>query len=1316
MRAFTRSLGVCSAAFLLAASARADVTGTFCTTFDGNLTVTRSEDSTWVSSWSTWDLPNDSSWFRSAKEKAMQTTASVHPCIEGSNAQLPQSFTLMLYADISQVAGSESARAAMVCAGSVNGQNSVILAKTGTNTVAVLSNETTLSELTIEDASLAAGYHLFIIVNDATNGKATLIVDSTKQEYTTAALTQPAAGLQVGAPFGGASYFENGATAANMLVDELRCYASVLSDAEVAALQGEFPVAVVVDASKSAVTATDADKTTYAAYNGPITFIGSGTNGVTLDYGNSSSVTFSPRLLFEGGKHTFKFGRNSATAVFATGQGDELPTIDVTNSTTLDFYLKDLSGWGGTVTENPAVIRVRDGGTLNFKDNGGSGFFRDRLVLDGGASVTMDGTQFVLHGSTQEADHAQIAMLDATAENPTEATLAGQIGITYVSSGGGQATGSKESTIAVGANATLKASAKFVGQAEGGKLTKVGTGTLELSSSETNTSNPLVVSAGKVVFTEGATWGTGKVEVKAGASVEAKTGTDGEVTLAELAGSGTVTVTGTGALHFNYSSAAGERPTVSVPAGAKVKIHVTYADVASDLTVSNVSLAEDENATFVLPSGREVEGTGNALAAMTIFQWEPTSDNSWETLANWTKNGAETTELPTSEDVVRIALSADTTLTLGADAKAKEMEISGGNLTLAGGTLTVGGVVADAGKTLTVDADAGLTLVGPAEVANKVTVAAGGTLTTQGDVTLASDANVFSGTLTVESGIASVNAANQAISGTVEVKAGVTLKNLRGNDALNYGATADSPVAVNLYGTLDMGSTRWSIGQYNTLNLYAGCEVIGAGEGSNGALDWFSTSSVNVLAKEAADTVTLSANLRTRGTPSFSVAEGVTLVFSGLVNGSGNVTLAKGKVKYLAATTYSGTTTVKAGATLTLDKANTLDDGTAADRSFANGHNLELEAGAALVLANGAGYYNITGSGDVSVTGTYYLGFSVSDLNADENTKDYGKLSAASLTVSGNFYTRGFNTNWTPVANRAIQVGELAVTGTIDRDGGDADVISLSVATKVSGTGTIAIPLTLADGATLDASAGALKAETVTIAEDATVAVTLPENPAAGTEVLKCASPAEVAAKLDATLQTGYELAANKGGTAVVVALTIPAVSEGTGSVALSETSQAALQAFAASKNMASVTAVSGKTTVNGEEKTLTAEQIDNALAVFGDSVVTAEGTTLKVDYNFGIVSVTPYIYGGTITTFIVTVKAERVGGATPTAMDLATGFELKLVDSATDTVINSTGDFSYSAATGLHTGYFTPDTTSVDCLIGRSFKVRAQPVPATTE
>ncbi|MGN0891539.1 MAG: beta strand repeat-containing protein [Candidatus Spyradenecus sp.] len=1315
MRAFTRSLGVCSAAFLLAASARADVTGTFCTTFNGNLTVTRSEDSTWVSSWSDWDLPNDSSWFRSAKTKAMQTTASVHPCIEGSNAQLPQSFTLMLYADISQVAGSESARAAMVCAGSVNGQNSVILAKTGTNTVAVLSNETTLSELTITDASLAAGYHLFIIINDATNGKATLIVDSTKQEYTTAALTQPAAGIQVGAPFGGASYFENGATAANMLVDELRCYASVLTDAEVRALQDEFPVAVVVDASKSAVTVTDADKTAYAAYNGPITFIGSGTNGVTLEYAKDTTVTFSPRLLFEGGKHTFKFGRDSATAVFATGQGDELPTIDVTNSTTLDFYLKDLSGWGGTVTANPAVIRVRDGGTLNIKDyDNGSGFFRDRLVLDGGASVTMDGTQFILHGGTQEADHAQIAMLDATAENPTEATLAGQIGITNIN--GGQAQGSKESTIAVGANATLKASAKFVGQAEGGKLTKVGTGTLELSSSETNTSNPLVVSAGKVVFTEGATWGTGKVEVQAGASVEAKTGTDGEVTLAELAGSGTVTVTGTGVLHFNYSSVAGERPTVSVPAGAKVKIHVTYADVANDLTVSNVSLAEDENATFVLPSGREVEGTGNALAAMTIFQWAPTSDSSWETLANWTKNGAEATELPTAEDTVSIALSADTTLTLGADAKAKEMEIRGGNLTLAGGTLTVGGVTADTGKTLTVASGAGLTLVGPAEVANKVTVVAGGTLTTQGDVTLASDANVFSGTLMVESGIASVNAADRSLSGTVEVKAGATLKNLRGNDALNYSATAESPVAVNLYGTLDMGSTRWSIGQYNTLNLYAGCEVTGSGEGSNGALDWFSTSSVNVLAKDAADTVTLSANLRTRGTPSFSVAEGMTLIFTGPVNGAGNVTLASGKVKYLAATTYSGTTTVKAGATLALDKANTLDDGTAADRSFANGHNLVLEEGSALVLANGAGYYNITGSGDVSVTGTYYLGFSASDGNANANTKDYGKLSAASLTVAGNFYTRGFNTNWTPVANRAIQVGELAVTGSIGRDGGDADVISLSVATKVSGTGTIDIPLTLADGATLDASAGALTAATVTIADGATVAVTLPESPAAGTEVLKCSNPAEVAAKLEATLSTGYELAANKGGTAVVVALTIPAVSEGTGSVALSEASQALLQAVASAKNMTSVTAVSGSTTVNGEEKTLTAEQIDNALAVFGDSVVTAAGTTLKVDYNFGIVSVSPYIYGGTITSFIVTVKAERVGGATPTAMDLATGFELKLVDSAKDTVINATGDFSYSAATGLHTGYFTPDTTSADCLIGRSFKVRAQPVPATTE
>ena len=183
---------------------------------------------------------------------------------------------------------------------------------------------------------------------------------------------------------------------------------------------------------------------------------------------------------------------------------------------------------------------------------------------------------------------------------------------------------------------------------------------------------------------------------------------------------------------------------------------------------------------------------------------------------------------------------------------------------------------------------------------------------------------------------------------------------------------------------------------------------------------------------------------------------------------------------------------------------------------------MELESGATLTLAAGAGFYNVTGAGKVSVAGDYYFGFG----------SDGGKLVADTLEVAtdAHLYTRGF-AQWTPADNKVIQLNTLTVSGEIARNEGDEDVISLSVATKVSGTGKIGIPLTLAANATLDASAGPLTAKAVTC--NGSVTVTLPASAAAGTEILKCSNPAAVAAKLTGA-PAGYKFAATE--TAVVLA------------------------------------------------------------------------------------------------------------------------------------------------------------------------------------
>ena len=211
---------------------------------------------------------------------------------------------------------------------------------------------------------------------------------------------------------------------------------------------------------------------------------------------------------------------------------------------------------------------------------------------------------------------------------------------------------------------------------------------------------------------------------------------------------------------------------------------------------------------------------------------------------------------------------------------------------------------------------------------------------------------------------------------------------------------------------------------------------------------------------------------------------------------------------------------------------------------------------------------------------------------------------------------------------------------------------------------------------------------------------------AAGDTVLTCANPADVAEKFIGAPE-GLKFAANEAGTAVVLAakptIVIPKVDE----VELSEASQAVLVAAAEAAGLTSVTAVTGKTTVNGAETPLTAAQIDNVLALF-NNVVTAEGTTLKVDYNFGIEAIKPSYNAGSITMFTVKVKVARADGTLAT---LADGATLVLVDGATGTTLRDAGA-GFSASTdndGTYDGYFfASDSADYDGLIGRSFKVKA--------
>ena len=260
-----------------------------------------------------------------------------------------------------------------------------------------------------------------------------------------------------------------------------------------------------------------------------------------------------------------------------------------------------------------------------------------------------------------------------------------------------------------------------------------------------------------------------------------------------------------------------------------------------------------------------------------------------------------------------------------------------GNLTLNGNALTV---PVQLPATVTMNATT-ITLEGgtadtPQEVATTIAVASGTTLKTKGYLNFTAENTIASGgTLEVVSGVTTFNAAEQGVKGTLTIDKGATFKNVRETDALAY---ATNGVVVNVYGTLDMGSTRWTIfANNNTINAYAGATITGAGQSGNGALDiWNKTDdavAIKVLKNgEDASDVTISATIRYREkSVTFDVAEGMTANLTG-TNADVNTILGGLKVKGTGTLKLSGKNayasdvgvTVESGATLIVAHAEAL--------------------------------------------------------------------------------------------------------------------------------------------------------------------------------------------------------------------------------------------------------------------------------------------------------------------------------------------------------------------------------------------------------
>ncbi len=561
--------------------------------------------------------------------------------------------------------------------------------------------------------------------------------------------------------------------------------------------------------------------------------------------------------------------------------------------------------------------------------------------------------------------------------------------------------------------------------------------------------------------------------------------------------------------------------------------------------------------------------------------------------------------------------------------------------------------VAGSGKTVTLVADA-----------TSVDIAKDVTLNLNGHKV--STINVTEGTLSLlcEVGECIINVSGGTLHTTDATKFSGTTINMSGTGAitsLGYPTikkdkTLTIDVAENL--TVTHGTTG---------DFYQGFE----GEGSlkkTGAGKFITRLMISGTTTIDAGTLGIRGNNRESGTDYQAF---VTL--SGAISGSGALEVVSGTVILTAANTYSGGTKVTAG---TLKIAGVTED----TAVLPEGKVVNVELGATLELNQGLSFAGVEGKGTTKVTGSYHFG-----LGGEEITKNLNLKTKLIVEEEKTLYLRSWQDSLLPL--------DVELYGTIVKDSttetGDNGAllwtcntakVTIAKDKTLKGDGTITGDLVLADGAILDTSKATADAcltisGAVTLPATGTVALTLPANVAAGTELLK-------ASNLDATKFTAT-LPANMLLTASETALSIvekPTFTPAEGEPAMEDTTAQALVDFAAAAGVPADVEVS------------IAEGSDHpaGIELFKD-VATADTSTgaVTITYDFGVEkmtvkNITETVEGEAVTTAYLVVKAK-------VSTDYATGTTVKLyrkviTDNSDGTTTETETDVGADVVTDLST------------------------------
>ena len=606
-------------------------------------------------------------------------------------------------------------------------------------------------------------------------------------------------------------------------------------------------------------------------------------------------------------------------------------------------------------------------------------------------------------------------------------------------------------------------------------------------------------------------------------------------------------------------------------------------------------------------------------------------------------------------------------------------------------------------------------------------VTVNGTLKTEGDFTITDLKVAAGGALEVVSGNTTVGgAADCQIKGNVTVDAGATLTNTR-TDSLDYNGS----MTVDIYGTLAMGSTRWSIPSGCTFNLRGGASVTGTGD-TLASLDIINANGtgLNIWAGTSSNSVTIEGPVRVRANETrIWVASGTTLVLQGGIVEKNQQT---GSFRQTGPGTLQldATSTTLTGTSIMTQGTLRLNNTTRAFPLELQGNNSHLEIVATsaetIVPVNVTSIANnnvaLTGSGKANGTITKtaapsgdlatflqssaWEGTFVADWAGANGTRfdinSYGNAnSTVRVTKLVGGYVSGSNANVTVVPT-------VEVSGFMTLDNGYSGKVT--TLTKLTGSGVFTNKTYSVDVTTLDNFTGTLATLISTQYIGMRIGtINLSSTPAAGAKIVNVTSDSNIGniantkVSVNGVVDDTIALEVKSDGIyvavpATTVDITIPEVANATVSV---------------TADGVAVTPVNGVVTVDIGAAVVVTYTAAEGYQLTGDAIsFTASASTTTVDVsNISVAAIVANVTsadGQTTTPYTSAASAIAAADKGETVTLLETTVTLTEVVAINKSITILSGNASGTTITGLNTSAY-PTLGAADLTLGANVTVSAQ-------